>query len=438
MRTLCPNFDREDGLETVLEVPMPEELFCSDNNKSGTWRSVKSSLLRSPPDNSSSLATLFGGRDAQIQMLLGIVGAPSIPLPVSSDQDEIDHPISNLIKNQSIESAMAKYIVKQYTAAAGGEMDLAAVESMYAIGKVKMGVTEFCAAKTLNGKRKKKMVRIRNFNNNNGNGGEIGGFVLWKKGLSQWSLELVVSGCKVSAGCDGNVAWKQSPWLAHSHASNEPSGPLRRFLQGLDPKTTANLFAGSVCVGEKAVNDEECFVLKLETQPSGLKSRSKSGMETVKHTVWGCFSQRTGLLVQLEDTYLVRIKTGPEEEDMVLWETTSETLIQDYKSVDGIQIAHRGKTRVSLLRLDESLESHSKTTMEESWEIEEVGFNVKGLSSDFFLPPGDLHTKEEEESGFSFGDYSSPMLLPLKVSTASWKLKSSKVTAIEDFGEFEG
>ncbi|KAJ4895921.1 hypothetical protein Rs2_22715 [Raphanus sativus] len=435
MRTLCPNFDREDGLETVLEVPMPEELFCSENSKTGAWRSVKSSLLRSPPDNNSSLATLFGGRDAQIQMLLGIIGAPLIPLPVSSDHDVLDSPISKLIKNQSIEAAMAKYIVKQYAAAAGGETALAGVGSMYAMGKVKMGVTEFCAAKTLIGKRKKKMVKIRNVNN--GNGGEMGGFVLWKKGSSQWNLELVVSGCKVSAGCDGNVAWKQSPWLEHSQASNEPSGPLRRFLQGLDPKTTANMFAGSVCVGEKAVNDEECFVLKLETQPSGLKSRSKRGMETVKHTVWGCFSQRTGLLVQLEDTYLVRIKTGPEEEDVVLWETTSETMIQDYKSVDGIQIAHKGRTCVSLLRLDESLESHSKTTMEESWEIEEVGFNVKGLSSDFFLPPGDLCLKETEESEFSFGDYTSPMMIPLKVSTASWNLKSSKVRAIEDFGDSE-
>ncbi|KAH0884814.1 hypothetical protein HID58_060910 [Brassica napus] len=402
MRTLCPNFDREDGLETVLEVPMPEELFCSENNKTGSWRSVKTSLLRSPPDNNSSLSTLFGGRDAQIQMLLGIVGAPLIPLPVSSDHDVLDHPMPKLIKNQSIEAAMAKYIVKQYTAASGGEVALDRVESMYAMGKVKMGVTEFCAAKTQIGKRKKKMVRIKNLNN--GNGGEMGGFVLWKKGSSQWSLELVVSGCKVSAGCDG-----------------------------LDPKTTANMFAGSVCVGEKVVNDEECFVLKLETQTSGLKSRSKGGMETVKHTVWGCFSQRTGLLVKLEDTYLVRIKIGPEDEDVVLWETTSETMIQDYKSVDGIQIAHRGKTQVSLLRLDESLESHSKTTMEESWEIEEVGFNVKGLSSDFFLPPGDLCTKENEESGFNFGDFSSPMMIPLKVSKDSWKLKSSKVTAIEDF-----
>ncbi|KAG2325674.1 hypothetical protein Bca4012_040173 [Brassica carinata] len=432
MRTLCPNFDREDGLETVLEVPMPEELFCSEKNKTGPWRSVKSSLLRSPPDNNSSLSTLFGGRDAQIHMLLGIVGAPLIPFPESSDHNVLDHPMSKLIKNQSIEAAMAKYIVKQYTAAAGGEVVLSGVESMYAMGKVKMGVTEFYAAKTLIGKRKKKLVRIKNLNN--GNGGEMGGFVLWKKGSSQWSLELVVSGCKVSAGCDGNVAWKQSPWLAHS---NEPSGPLRRFLQGLDPKTTANLFEGSVCVGEKVVNDEECFVLKLETQPSAIKSRSMNGMETVKHTVWGCFSQRTGLLVQLEDTYLVRIKPGLEGEDVVLWETTSETMIQDYKSVDGIQIAHRGRTRVSLLRLDESLESHSKTTIEESWEIEEVGFNVKGLSSDFFLPPGDLYAKENEESGFKFGDFSSPMMIPLKVGKDSWE-KSSKVTAIEDFGEFEG
>ena len=154
--------------------------------------------------------------------------------------------------------------------------------------------------------------------------------------------------------------------------------------------------------GEKAVNDEECFVLMLETQPSGLTTGSKSGMETLKHTVWGCFSQRTGLLVQLEDTYLVQIKTGPQED--VLWETTSETMIQGYKSVDGIQVAHRGRTRVSLLRLDESLENHSKTTMEESWEIEEVGFNVKGLSSGFLLPPGDLHTKEDEISGFNFED----------------------------------
>ena len=36
--------------------------------------------------------------------------------------------------------------------------------------------------------------------------------------------------------------------------------------------------------------------------------------------------------------------------------------------------------------------------MEEVWTIEEVDFNIKGLSMDCFLPPGDL--KKEEETGF--------------------------------------
>ncbi|XP_010534543.1 PREDICTED: uncharacterized protein LOC104810058 [Tarenaya hassleriana] len=433
MRKLCPNYDREDGLETVLEVPMPEELFYSDSNKIGAWQSVKSSFLRSPPET-SNLTAVLGGRDAEIQMLLGVAGAPVIPLPIClhHHDDELDnHPIA---KNMSIESAMAKYIVKQYIAATGGERAMAAVENMYAIGKVKMGVTEFCAGASSLGmkKKKKKMVRIKDINCN---GGEMGGFVLWKKGSELWSLELVVSGFKISAGCDGDVAWRQTPWHSHSHASNGPSGPLRRFLQGLDPKTTANLFARSVCVGEKTVNGEECFVLKLETLPSTLKEKSRNRTETVKHTIWGCFSQRTGLLVKLEDSYVLRIQTGPDHDNVISCETTTETMIQDYRTVDGVQIAHVGKTRVSLFRLDESSEKHSKTTVEEAWEIEEVGFDVKGLSSDCFLPPGELQTEEkdeeEDDNGFSVGDYS-PML-PLKLCNGFSKLKSSKVIAVEDY-----
>ncbi|KAH0918814.1 LOW QUALITY PROTEIN: hypothetical protein HID58_026474, partial [Brassica napus] len=141
-------------------------------------------------------------------------------------------------------------------------------------------------------------------------------------------------------------------------------------FKDLTQKPQQIFFLNRFAWGEKAVvNDEECFVLMLETRLQGLQQEAKA---MLKHTVWGSFSQSTGLLVQLEDTYLEQIKTGPEEED-VLWETTSETMIQGYKSVDGIQIAHRGRTRVSLSRLDESLENHPKTTMEESWEIEEVG-----------------------------------------------------------------
>lgn len=72
-----------------------------------------------------------------------------------------------------------------------------------------------------------------------------------------------------------------------------------------------------------------------------------------------------------------------------------ESHIQDYKTIDGINIAHAGRTAVSLVRYGESTESHSTTRMEEVWEIEEVDFNVVGLSMDCFLAPGDLKKMEE-------------------------------------------
>lgn len=113
---------------------------------------------------------------------------------------------------------MAKYIVQQYVAAAGGEMVLESIDSMYAMGKVKMMMgssPEF----------KKGMKSI-----GGGGGGEMGGFVVWQKKPELWCLELVVSGCKMSAGSDGKVAWRQTPWH-HSHASRGPPRPLRRSLQ---------------------------------------------------------------------------------------------------------------------------------------------------------------------------------------------------------------
>lgn len=119
---------------------------------------------------------------------------------------------------------MAKYIVKQYIAAIGGEKALNSIESMYAMGKVKMAASDFCSReKSLNSNKGMKMKSLRSQ-------GEMGGFVLWQKGPELWCLELVVSGCKISAGSDGKVAWRQTPWH-HSHASRGPPRPLRRFLQ---------------------------------------------------------------------------------------------------------------------------------------------------------------------------------------------------------------
>lgn len=127
---------------------------------------------------------------------------------------------------------MAKYIVKQYIAAVGGEKALNSIDSMYAMGKVKMAASEFSTGeRSLNSHSNK--VKVKSLLRSVGGGGEMGGFVLWQKRPELWCLELVVSGCKISAGSDGKVAWRQTPWH-HSHASRGPPRPLRRLLQVLD------------------------------------------------------------------------------------------------------------------------------------------------------------------------------------------------------------
>lgn len=228
-----------------------------------------------------------------------------------------------------------------------------------------------------------------------GAGGEIGGFVLWQKKPELWCLELVVSGCKISAGSDGKVAWRQTPWH-QSHASRGPPRPLRRSLQGLDPMLTASLFAeDSVCIGERSIDGEDCFVLKVEAEASSLRARNSSSVEIIRHTVWGYFSQRTGLLVQLEDSHLLQIKSNGS--GSVFWETTMESRLDDYRAVDGVNIAHAGRTAVSLVRFGDSQDGNTRTRMEETWNIEEVDFNIRGLSMDCFLPPSDLRDGKEAQ-----------------------------------------
>ncbi|KAI8564137.1 hypothetical protein RHMOL_Rhmol03G0158600 [Rhododendron molle] len=414
MRTLWPNLDREDGLETVLEVPIPEEMFSPSNNsnKNRSWQNMKSWVK--PSTDKSPPPSIFGGnRIAEIQLLLGVVGAPLIPLPISSA-----HSLCGNVKDNAFEASTAKYIVQQYIAATGGEKALNSIDSMYAMGKVKMAASEFIAGEgmsmgsnhlsTSNNGKAMKIKRVRN------GVGEVGGFVLWQKRPELWCLELVVSGFKISAGSDGKVAWRQTPWH-HSHASRGPPRPLRRSLQGLDPRSTANLFSNSICIGEKTIDKEDCFVLKLEAESSTLKARSSSNVDIIRHTIWGYFSQRTGLLTQLEDSHLLRIKALGDSES-VFWETTMESHIQDYKTVDGINIAHAGRTTVSLFRYGESTESHSRTQMEEVWKIEEVDFNIVGLSMDCFLAPGDLKkTEEKEDQEEGCGVVRGNVVLPFKV-----------------------
>jgi hypothetical protein len=123
--------------------------------------------------------------------------------------------------------------VQQYIAASGGEWALNKVTSMYAMGRVRMTAAEL-NTNDADGGNGGGAGHHRGGGKKGGKGGpgggEIGGFVLWQKKPELWCLELVVSGCKISAGSDGKVAWRQTPWH-QSHASRGPPRPLRRSLQ---------------------------------------------------------------------------------------------------------------------------------------------------------------------------------------------------------------
>ncbi|KAK7321750.1 hypothetical protein VNO77_32654 [Canavalia gladiata] len=367
MRKLCPNYDKEDGLDTVLEVPIPEAMWTRiGNSGSNRWqnlRALMSAQFSSSADKSSHLSA---SSNHEFMALLKLVGCPLIPLQVQSDRT-----LTRPLRDSSIQASSAKYIVQQYIAAIGGMGAMDSLKSMNAVGEVKMLGSEM----------------------REGEGGvkpigrsEVGGFVLWQKNPDLWHFELVVSGFKVSAGSDGKVAWNQST-SQPSHAHTGPPRPLRRFLQGLDPRCTANLFIDAVCIGEKTINKEDCFLLKLETIHDILQTQNTSHTEVIKHTVWGYFSQRTGLLVKFEDTKLVRMKSI-KGNDSVFWETSMESVIEDYRSVDGINIAHGGNTVTIMYRY--GMARNYQRRIEESWRIEEVDFNICGLSTDCFLAPSDV------------------------------------------------
>jgi len=69
--------------------------------------------------------------------------------------------------------------------------------------------------------------------------------------------------------------------------------------------------------------------------------------------------------------------------------------------------------------------------MEEVWQVEEVDFNIKGLSIDCFLPPSDLK-REQEETGQCGGGVvtSTNAKLPYKIRSASFRISTSKVAAV--------
>ncbi|KAK6946024.1 Protein of unknown function DUF620 [Dillenia turbinata] len=316
---------------------------------------------------------------SDLRLLLGVMGAPLAPVHVSTSD-----PLPHLsIKDTPIETSSAQYILQQYTAASGGQKVQNSIRNAYAMGKLRMVASEFETAT--------RIVKNRDV----ARAAESGGFVLWQMNPDMWYVELAVGGSKVHAGCNGKLVWRHTPWLG-AHTAKGPVRPLRRALQGLDPRTTASMFADARCIGEKKINGEDCFILKLCANPQTLKARSEGPAEIIRHVLFGYFSQKTGLLVHMEDSHLTRIQSNGG--DAIYWETTINSFLDDYRSVEGVMIAHSGRSVVTLFRFGEMAMSHTKTRMEEAWTIEEVAFNVPGLSMDCFIPPADLRSGSISEA----------------------------------------
>ncbi|KAL5819377.1 hypothetical protein ACOSQ3_023308 [Xanthoceras sorbifolium] len=105
MRKLCPNIDKEDGLETVLEVPIPKEMFCSmGSNPQLRLQNMLTWMRAQTSDNWSQPA--IAGRINELRFLLYLVGSPLIPLQV-----QLGHSVHKPVKDSSTQASTAKYIV---------------------------------------------------------------------------------------------------------------------------------------------------------------------------------------------------------------------------------------------------------------------------------------------------------------------------------------
>lgn len=97
MRKLCPNFDKEDGLETVLEVPIPEEMFTNmGSNAAARWHNMRAWMKARGADKSLHL---LAGSSNEFMLLLKLIGSPLIPFQV-----RLDHSVTRPIKDCSIVS----------------------------------------------------------------------------------------------------------------------------------------------------------------------------------------------------------------------------------------------------------------------------------------------------------------------------------------------
>lgn len=114
------------------------------------------------------------------------------------------------------------------------------------------------------------------------------------------------------------------------------------------------------------------------------------------------------------------------------WETTINSFLDDYRVIEGIMIAHSGRSVVTLFRFGEMAMSHTKTRMEEVWSIDEVAFNVPGLSMDCFIPPADIRCGSISETcELPHGERTGRVVNRAKVAAASGGMQKDAPCSVD-------
>lgn len=342
-------------LAPLSEEPFNEEEIRKHSKRSHAWKNW--------------VKNLFSHKKSDLKILLSVLACPLFPISLQP------HNYSTLEVSSS-----SQYIIEHFRAATGcKKLEGMVVKNIFATGKVNMTMLEDSSPGMVVGAGE----------------GHKGCFVMWGMIPNKWSIEIVVGGHKVLAGSDGNVAWRYTPWLG-SHAAKGGVRPLRRALQGLDPMAISKAFSIAQYMGEKEIMGIDCFVLKLSADQNDLADRGDNTAETIKHVTFGYFSQKSGLLVYLEDSYLTRIQSPGACPHY--WETTMGSKIEDYRTVEGVMIAHSGQTHAIITRFgDNPKAGPSILRMEEAWVIDDLAFNVPGLSMDCFIPPQEVKSNCLEE-----------------------------------------
>lgn len=182
------------------------------------------------------------------------------------------------------------------------------------------------------------------------------------------------------------------------------------------------LFAKAEHLGDKKIGEEECFVLKVCATNEDMIARNYGSgpilVEVLRHVLYGYFSQKSGLLVYMEDSQLTRAMVGHDHikqtkqnttqrgwseddksfcddqmiDEVMYWETSIGSSIGDYKEVEGLMVAHQGRSVATVfgfpdLCLQVEHPYMYRTRFEEVWNIDDIAFNIHGLSAHSFLPP---------------------------------------------------